>query len=171
MAEWDNRSIESDVGRLHRGARGAGGVAVCATCSPIPTSPRSSGRRPAVPDEWYDRMAEAAASSGMAAEVSSAGWRKPVAEAYPAPALLARFHKRDVPVTTASDAHELPDVAARARPTCGLLLADAGYESLAGVPRPPPCTRSPIVTMAIARRRSPGRTPRSRGPRSPTSSA
>ena len=50
-----------------------------------------SGRRPTVPDEWYDRMAEAASTSGMAAELSSAGWRKPVAEAYPAPALLVRF--------------------------------------------------------------------------------
>ena len=88
-------------------------------------------RRPAVPDEWYERMAEAAASSGMAAEVSSAGWRKPAAEAYPAPALLARFRKRDVPITTASDAHELPDVAARAA-DLRVLLTDAGYESLAG---------------------------------------
>ena len=41
-----------------------------------------TGRRPAVPDEWYDRMAEAAASAGLAAEVSSAGWRKPAAEPY-----------------------------------------------------------------------------------------
>ena len=96
-----------------------------------PDLPKVSGRRPAVPDEWYERMAEAAASSGMAAEVSSAGWRKPAAEAYPAPALLARFHKRDVPITTASDAHDLPDVAARAV-ELRVMLADAGYEWLAG---------------------------------------
>ena len=32
-----------------------------------------TGRRPAVPDEWHARMAEAAVRSGMAAEVSSAG--------------------------------------------------------------------------------------------------
>ena len=96
-----------------------------------PDLPKVSGRRPAVPDEWYDRMAEAAASSGMAAEVNSAGWRKPVAEAYPAPALLSRFRKRDVPITTASDAHALPDVAARAA-DLRVLLADAGYEWLAG---------------------------------------
>jgi histidinol-phosphatase (PHP family) len=43
-----------------------------------------AGYVPDAPAEWWDRMAEAAASSGMAAEVSSAGWRKPVGEQYPA---------------------------------------------------------------------------------------
>jgi histidinol-phosphatase (PHP family) len=65
----------------------------------------------------------------LAAEVSSAGWRKPAAEAYPAPALLARFRKAGVPATTASDAHGLPEVAARAA-DLRVLLADAGYDSL-----------------------------------------
>ncbi len=88
-------------------------------------------RRPATPDEFHDRIAEAAASSGIAAEVSSAGWRKPCREAYPAPPLLAKFRSRGVPVTTASDAHSLDLVAHRAadlRP----LLADAGYTELVG---------------------------------------
>ena len=49
----------------------------------------------------------------MAAELSSAGWRKPAAEAYPAPELLSRFVARGVPLTTASDAHRLSDVADR----------------------------------------------------------
>jgi histidinol-phosphatase (PHP family) len=88
-----------------------------------------TGRRPAVPDEWYDRMAEAAASSGMAAELSSAGLRKPAGEPYPAPPLLARFRKAGVPATTASDAHHVGDVAS-AGPALRALLADAGYESL-----------------------------------------
>ena len=39
----------------------------------------------------WDRLAKAAAENGVAAELSSAGWRKPAAEAYPAPPLLARF--------------------------------------------------------------------------------
>ena len=60
---------------------------------------------------WWDRLAKAAAENGVAAEVSSAGWRKPAAEAYPAPGLLARFKAAGVPVTTASDAHELALVA------------------------------------------------------------
>ena len=37
---------------------------------------------------------------GLAAELNSSGWRKPCAEAYPAPALLARFHDHGVPITT-----------------------------------------------------------------------
>jgi histidinol-phosphatase (PHP family) len=49
----------------------------------------------------------------MAAELSSAGWRKPAGEAYPAPGLLARLAARRVPFTTASDAHRLGDVAHR----------------------------------------------------------
>ena len=73
-----------------------------------------AGRVPAVPDEFYDRITEAAVRSGMAAELSSAGWRKPVGEEYPAPPLLQRFVERGVPLTTASDAHTLPDVADRA---------------------------------------------------------
>ena len=89
-----------------------------------------TGRRPAVPDEFHHRMAEAAARSGMAAEVSSAGWRKPVGEAYPAPELLARFRAAGVPVTTASDAHRLSHVAER-RDELVALLNDAGYDSLA----------------------------------------
>jgi histidinol-phosphatase (PHP family) len=67
----------------------------------------------------------------MAAELSSAGWRKPVGEEYPAPPLLTRFVDRGVPLTTASDAHSLPDVADRAGDLRALLLG-AGVGSLQG---------------------------------------
>jgi histidinol-phosphatase (PHP family) len=90
-----------------------------------------AGHVPAVPDEFYDRIAEAAASSGLAAEVSSAGWRKPVGEEYPAPPLLRRFVDRGVPLTTASDAHSLPDVAHRAGDLRSL-LAQVGVTELRG---------------------------------------
>jgi histidinol-phosphatase (PHP family) len=73
-----------------------------------------AGYVPAAPEEWWDRMAEAAAASGMAAELSSAGWRKPVGEQYPALPLLQRFAARGVPFTTASDAHRREHVADRA---------------------------------------------------------
>jgi histidinol-phosphatase (PHP family) len=84
---------------------------------------------PAAPAEWWDRIAEAAASSGMAAEVSSAGWRKPVGEQYPAAGLLERFVARGVPLTTASDAHRLEHVADRADDLRAVLAA-AGASSL-----------------------------------------
>lgn len=80
---------------------------------------------------WWDRLAKAAAENGVAAEVSSAGWRKPAGEAYPARGLLARFRAAGVAVTTASDAHELALVADgvdRLRP----LLDGAGYTELSG---------------------------------------
>jgi histidinol-phosphatase (PHP family) len=126
--EWDVRTIESvwdayttDLEEL----------ADSGTCDVLahPDLCKITGRLPAVPDEWYDRMAEAAARSGMAAEVSAAGWRKPVAEAYPAPPLLERFHRAGVPVTTATDAHQLERVAERGTDVRAV-LATAGYEKL-----------------------------------------
>ena len=90
-----------------------------------------TGRIPAVTDEYYDRITEAAVRSGMAVEVSSAGWRKPVGEEYPAPPLLRRLVDRGVPLTTASDAHALPDVADRADDLRDL-LAGVGVTRLQG---------------------------------------
>jgi histidinol-phosphatase (PHP family) len=75
-----------------------------------PDLAKVAGHRPPVPNEFYDRIAEAARSCELAAELNSAGWRKPCGEAYPAAGLLARFHDYGVPITTASDAHELADL-------------------------------------------------------------
>lgn len=129
MAEWDRRSTEAAWEAYTRALEE---LAASRTCDVLahPDLAKVTGRRPARPEELYDRMAEAAASSGMAAEVSSAGWRKPGAEAYPAPALLDRFRRAGVPVTTASDAHRCPDVADRSDDLRRLLSA-AGYEELA----------------------------------------
>lgn len=129
LAEWDARSVESvwDAYTDHLEELADSGV-----CDVLahPDLCKVAGRRPAVPDEWHARMAEAAARSGMAAEVSSNGWRKPIGEAYPAPDLLARFAAAGVPVTTASDAHRGDRVAER-RGDLARLLDDAGYEHLA----------------------------------------
>jgi histidinol-phosphatase (PHP family) len=90
---------------------------------------------------WWDRLGKAAAENGVAAEVSSAGWRKPAAEAYPAPPLLARFRAAGVPVTTASDAHEVGLVADGAERLRGL-LSGAGYTELCGFDRRRPSPRA-----------------------------
>ena len=127
-AEWDRRGPEA----AWRGYTGAlEELAASGVCDVLahPDLCKVTGRLPRVPGEYYDRMAEAAASSGMAAEVSSAGWRKPVGQAYPAPELLRRFAERGVPVTTASDAHELADVADRSADLRALVQA-AGYTEL-----------------------------------------
>jgi histidinol-phosphatase (PHP family) len=127
-AEWDNRSIEAVWDAYTEALEELADSGVCDVLA-HPDLCKITGRRPAVPDEWHHRMAEAAARSGMAAEVSAAGWWKPVAEAYPAPALLARFHAAGVPVTTATDAHTLERVAERGVDVRAL-LAGAGYDAL-----------------------------------------
>jgi histidinol-phosphatase (PHP family) len=130
-AEWDRRSVES-VWRSYTEALEE--LAASGACDVLahPDLCKVTGRVPAggAADEFHERMAEAAASSGMAAEVSSAGWRKPVGEAYPAPSLLSRFCRLGVPVTTASDAHGLSDVGFRSAELRALVV-DAGYSALA----------------------------------------
>jgi histidinol-phosphatase (PHP family) len=89
-----------------------------------------AGRIPNNPAEWLDRIAEAAASSGVAAELSSSGWGKPVAEQYPSVPLLDRFVAAGVPLTTASDAHGVGRVAERIDDLAAL-AREAGASSLA----------------------------------------
>ena len=128
MGEWDSRSVENvwdDYTRCLEELAASGAVDVLAH----PDLCKVVGRRPAFPDEFHDRMAEAAAAAGLAAEVSSAGWRKPADEAYPAPSLLSRFHDRGVPITTASDAHRLSEVAFRSRDVRDFVRA-VGYTDL-----------------------------------------
>ena len=128
VGEWDARSVErvwDDYTRALEELAASGAVDVLAH----PDLCKVAGHRPALPDEFHDRMAEAAAAAGLAAEVNSAGWRKPAAEAYPAPSLLERFHARGVPVTTASDAHRLSEVAFRSSDVRRLVSA-AGYTEL-----------------------------------------
>jgi len=110
MDEWSTRDIdacwEDYTGALEE-------LAASGACDVLahPDLIKVAGYVPDAPAEWWDRMAEAAASSSMAAELSSAGWRKPVHEQYPALPLLQRFVDRGVPLTTASDAHRLEQVA------------------------------------------------------------
>lgn len=129
VEEWDVRNIDAVWDDYTTRLEELADSGVCDVLA-HPDLCKISGRRPEVPDEFYDRMAEAAARSGMAAEVSSAGWRKPVGEAYPAPALLDRFRRAGVGVTTASDAHGIAHVAER-RGDVAALLAAAGYRELA----------------------------------------
>lgn len=128
--EWDRRDVEA-VWRAYTDAMDE--LADSGTCDVLahPDLVKVHGRfpAPAAVDECHARMAEAAARSRMAAEVSSAGWFKPVGEAYPARSLLERFHAAGVPITTASDAHKLERVAAK-RPEIRDLVRSAGYTEL-----------------------------------------
>jgi histidinol-phosphatase (PHP family) len=112
MAEWSARDVDAAWGDYVSAIEE---LAATGTCDVLahPDLIKAAGHRSATPEECWDRIAEAAVTSGMAAELSSAGWRKPAGEAYPAPGLLARLAARRVPFTTASDAHRLGDVAHR----------------------------------------------------------
>lgn len=78
------------------------------------------------PVDLYRKVVEAAAASGTAVEVSSAGLYRPVAEVYPAPELLSRFAEAEVPITLASDAH-YPHHTARDRAQLIRAARAAGY--------------------------------------------
>jgi len=63
-------------------------------------------------NELYARTAEAIQAAGVTVEINTAGLRKPCAELYPGPALLAKLADRGVPFTFGSDAHSPTDVGA-----------------------------------------------------------
>jgi histidinol-phosphatase (PHP family) len=73
--------------------------------------PKKHGHRPAEPRIAAEERALAAAKdAGCAVEISSAGLRKAVGEAYPEPRLLARIAALGIPVTFSSDAHAPAEV-------------------------------------------------------------
>ena len=130
MREWETIGTDS-AWRIYTEALEE--LAATRTCDVLahPDVIKLTGRRPgrALLDECNARIAEAAARSGMAAEISSAGLRKPVDEPYPSNDLLSRLFAAGVPVTTASDAHGVPNVADHHEELVRLAGA-AGYEEL-----------------------------------------
>lgn len=48
--------------------------------------------------------------SGMAIEINAAGYRKPIGEPYPSKNLLEAIYELDIPITLASDAHEIDQI-------------------------------------------------------------
>ena len=128
MAQWGRRSIEDVWESYVIAVEELAGTGVCDVLA-HPDLIKVAGHRPAAPAEFHHRIADAAASSGLAAEVSSAGWRKPIGEAYPAPDLLRALFARSVPITTASDAHHRADVGIRASDLAEMVRG-VGYEYL-----------------------------------------
>jgi len=110
MAEWGVRAVDDAWDRYVEAMEELAASGVCDVLA-HPDLIKVVGRVPRHPEEWWDRIVEAARSSGMSAELSSAGWRKPVGEQYPAQGLLVRLAAAGVPCTTASDAHHLAHVA------------------------------------------------------------
>ena len=133
MDEWDTRDVDTCWDQY---VDAVAELAATGTCDVLahPDLIKVYGRRPAEPREWWDRMADTLVAHPMAAEVSSAGWRKPVGEQYPAEGLLARLAAHGVAFTTASDAHHLHHVADRSA-DLHALLRTAGIDRLRGFRR------------------------------------
>ncbi len=128
MAEWSARTVDACWEAYTVAIEE---LAATGTCDVLahPDLIKVAGRQPDHPREWWDRIAEAAAASGTAAELSSAGWRTPVGEQYPAAPLLVRLAAHGVPLTTASDAHRHEHVADRVA-DLRALLGSVGVDRL-----------------------------------------
>jgi histidinol-phosphatase (PHP family) len=66
----------------------------------------------------------------MVIELNVAGYRKPVAEAYPSPALLKQAYKLGIPITFSSDAHK-PEQVSLFNDEITKMARDAGYSECA----------------------------------------
>lgn len=76
-----------------------------------PDLPKKFGYRPRrFPVEAFHRFVEACRDADVAVELNTAGLRKPVREAYPAPSLLAVMVAAGLDVQLGSDAHRPEDV-------------------------------------------------------------
>lgn len=133
MAEWDARDVDACWDAYTTALEELAASRACDVLA-HPDLIKVNGRIPENPVEWWDRIAEAAKTSGMAAELSSSGWKKPVGEQYPSIPLLDRFVAAGVPMTTASDAHASDRVGERASDLADLVEA-AGVTTLASFDR------------------------------------
>jgi histidinol-phosphatase (PHP family) len=104
-AEWDRRGerrVYEEYFGLKTRLAATGAMDVLAH----PDRCKLTGRRPAEePVDLYTALVAAAASTGVAVEVSSAGLRQPAGEIYPAPTLLRMAREAGLDITLASDAH------------------------------------------------------------------
>jgi histidinol-phosphatase (PHP family) len=63
------------------------------------------------PAKFFGPILEQIAAAGLAMEINTAGWRKPVGEQYPAEPILRSALALKIPITISSDAHSYAQVA------------------------------------------------------------
>ena len=126
MYEFERRGVEkayADYFDWETQLAASGAVDVLAHADVV----KKFGHRPAEPPlDLYRTLAAAAAASGTAVEVSTAGRYKPAREMYPALELLQAMFDADVPITLASDAH-VPEECARDRDLAIAYARSVGY--------------------------------------------
>lgn len=124
--EFERRGVRrsyEDYFTIAAALAGSGAVDVLAHVDVV----KKHGRRLADdPLDLWAPVVKAAAASGVAVEVSSAGLYQAAAEIYPAPRLLGMFADARVPITFASDAH-FPADAARGWNEVTAAARSAGY--------------------------------------------
>jgi histidinol-phosphatase (PHP family) len=82
--------------------------------------------------EELDRLVERIARTGVLVEINTAGFHKPVGEAYPSPEILRRLCEAGVEITFGSDAHR-PSEVGRDFDRAVQLARDAGYVRFASL--------------------------------------
>jgi histidinol-phosphatase (PHP family) len=92
--------------------------------------PKKFGYFPSV-DLTQDALAalDAISAAGMAIEINTAGWEKPVNEAYPSLFYLQEAKRRNIPVVISADAHK-PEDLVRHFDRARALATEAGYTEL-----------------------------------------
>lgn len=91
-----------------------------------PDLPKLFGFQPTSFTPMHERLLDAAVRNGCALEINTNGLRKPVAELYPAQALLKEACRAGVPITLATDAHT-PDRLGEAFDRAVSAAREAGY--------------------------------------------
>ena len=105
LFEFDRRGVDqawSDYFALEAALASSGAVDVLAHVDVIKKYNRIAS---VDPRPWYQAVVDAAAESGTAVEVSSAGLLNLVNEVYPSADFLRMFRDAAVPITLASDGH------------------------------------------------------------------
>ena len=130
MGEWDRRPLAESWRAYTEALEELAGTRACDVLA-HPDLVKVANRFPdrGVVEECEARIADAAASSGMSAEISSAGLVKPCGEDYPSPSLLQRFAERAVPITFASDTHGTARIGER-NAALRDAASSAGYSSV-----------------------------------------
>lgn len=124
--EWERRDIDqvhADYAGLLRELAASGLCDVLAH----PDLPKLFGHRPPSFTPLHDAIVEAASSGGCAVEANARGYRKPIAEPYPAPPVLERARASGLAITLASDAHA-PEQVGERFDELAAWVARAGYE-------------------------------------------
>jgi histidinol-phosphatase (PHP family) len=78
---------------------------------------------------WFNPVLDQVQSAGLALEINTAGWRKPVGEQYPQADIIREAVRRQIPITVSSDAHSFAQVGEDYE-RLAVVMAEAGVKKL-----------------------------------------